>query len=81
MNTDDAIYPKFFTTEEGGTWLPCPKGYCLSKETLDYHNIYAVQVRYKNKNYRVHSLAFEGIESDKHSFPRWDEINGWTAPL
>lgn len=76
--------PKFYTSSEGGQWIPWPdEAPILTKEGLETtiqlntSHIIDTIVWFKGMNIPVHSLAF--YDTQAPYFQRWDCINGWTG--
>lgn len=83
MNEFDGINlskPDFFTKDEYGQLIACPKVWCLDPRILyTSHNCRAIRVPTIFSSFQVHAFFwFEEGDRSKQMLVRWDTINKFT---
>ena len=71
---NELLYPRWFTTYEGGPWYEWNCGPIGSQE-LQQRDEANVVIGPE----LVHSMLFEDNSGPTTKYPRWDCVNGWTA--
>lgn len=74
------LQPVYYTSHEGGKWIPWPENFELRADHLEARDRNNVVMRSAlNMSLFVHSIAFDNpIENAFDRFRRWDCVNGWT---
>lgn len=70
----EPLFPKFYTTQEGGKWHPWLWGQILETGDLEQRG-HTVWIFARHAAVLVHALAF--ADPSNNLFPRWDSWNGW----
>jgi len=81
INDKELIYPRAYTRQEGGTFLPW-NGKPVTRKQLEHiKNNKSIKSRVQLSGCPVHSLIFATAMTSHGNCARWDVINGWTNTI